>query len=412
MWATGEGNRLNVHGSVAFPHSLGLYYTAMSQYLGFWKFGDEYKVMGLAAFGKPNYYDQMRQLIHLLPGGQFRLDLNALVYHWGRERMFSDSFTKLFGPPRLEGEPLDDRRFADIAHSAQLVLEDACIHIAREAENRTHIRNLCLAGGVALNGCMIKRLREETHFENIHIPPSPDDAGTAVGCALLLSRLLANTSERVSCEAFTGPEYQDSACRDALEKSGIPFNQCYVPEVCAALEIASGKVVAWFQGRMEFGPRALGNRSILADPRIPSMKDWLNQKIKHRELFRPFAASIIEEQATQFFQLHHPAPYMIEVCDVKPEKQDVVPAITHVDGTCRPQTVNFSDNPKFWRLLKEFEKQTGIPLILNTSFNVAGSPIVCSPSQAIETFVSTGIDVLFLGDYVARKSDHSSDTTS
>lgn len=402
--AVGEGNHIHPLWTINYPHSLGSFYATVTQFLGFSPNADEYRVMGLAAYGKPTYYQQMQQLVTLLPNGQFRLDLSALVYHWGQERFFSDKFIRLFGPQRSGGDPLGDSRYADIARSAQLVLEDACLHIAREAAHRTGLRNLCLAGGVALNGAMVKRLREETPFEHIHIPPSPDDAGTAVGSALYLWHVLAGNHVRGTSGAFTGPAFSDSAIREALDEARLSSSRCSNPESLAAVAIASGQVVGWFQGRMEFGPRALGNRSILADPRDPSMKERINEKVKRRELFRPFAASVLEERANEYFQLGQSAPYMIELCNVRPEKRSVLPAITHVDGTSRPQTVNCRDNERFWRLLTEFEKRTGVPMVLNTSFNLAGDPIVCSPVQAVRTFLSSGIDVLFLGDYVVRKA--------
>jgi carbamoyltransferase len=423
MWATGEGHRLRVHGAIAFPHSLGMYYTALTQYLGFWKFGDEYKVMGLAAYGEPAYLDEFRRIVRGAGALGFRLGLEYFSHHrdgadmtWRESdktpslgRLFSDYLEQRLGPTRAADAPLEQHH-RNAAATLQARLEEVLFDLLRALYVRTGQKALCLAGGVAFNCVANGKLFDRTPFEQIYVQPAAGDAGLAVGAAYYVyHQVLAQPRSFVMDHAYWGPEFSAEQVRQALERSriaGSGFRIAVLPKEelikVAAKGIADGKILGWFQGRMEWGPRALGNRSILADPRRPEMKDLLNQRIKHREAFRPFAPSILEEHTSEYFERSHPSPFMTLAYPVRPEKRAVIPAPTHVDGTGRLQTVSRATNPLHWLLIREFAKITGVPVVLNTSFN-DNEPIVCSPEEALDCFLRTKMDVLVLGGTMVER---------
>jgi len=408
-----------------FPHSLGLFYMAITQYLGFEQYGDEYKVMGLAAFGKPEYLEAMRRIVRLKPKGRFELDLDYFVHHtegvnmtWTDGapiigRVFSDALIKLLGAPREKGEPLTARH-ENLAASLQAMYEEAFFHILNALYERTGLKALCLAGGCALNSVANGHIAARTPFEKIYIPPAPGDAGGAIGSAYAVWHARLHRPRSFILEtADWGPDYDALAMIHALEMRSDELQKarCGVEKIedeekrCrrTAEEVAAGKVVGWFQGRMEWGSRALGNRSIVADPRRPGMKEILNARIKRREAFRPFAPSVLEEAAGDYFVQATPSPFMTMTSEVKPEKRAAIVATTHVDETGRLQTVARRTQPLYWQLIKEFEHVTGVPVLLNTSFN-ENEPIVCQPSEALECFLRTRMDVLVMGPFVVTRS--------
>ncbi len=424
MWSTGRGPRMQIHGSIAFPHSLGIYYTALTQYIGFWKFGDEYKVMGLAAYGQPAYLDEFRKIVHATRGGiGFRLGLEYFSHQrkgpemtWREAdqtpvqgRLFSEYLEKRLGPARPASEPVEQRH-RDLAATMQAALEDTYLTMLNSLQRQTKQKNLCLAGGVAFNCVANGKIFDRTEFERVYVQPAAGDAGLSVGAAFFVQhQVLGAPRKFVMDHASWGPGYSLEDARRALEGRGISGTEIRVEELdesallkTTAQHIARGRVVGWFQGRQEWGPRALGNRSILADPRRPEMKDILNQRIKHRETFRPFAPSILEESTAEYFERTHPSPFMTFAYAVRPEKRAVIPAPTHVDGTARLQTVNRQANPLYWKLIKEFANQTGVPVLLNTSFN-ENEPIVLRPEEALDCFLRTKMDVLVLGNFILEK---------
>jgi len=402
----GEQNRIEIFKEQRFPHSLGLLYNAFTYYLGFQVNSDEYKVMGLAPYGKPVYADLiLDQLVSLKEDGSFQTNMDYFAYDYALS-MISRDFEKLFQmPPRLPAGPLTQKH-KDLAASIQKVTEEIMLKMAIQLERETRLENLCLSGGVALNCVANGRILRESGFKNLFIQPAAGDAGGAVGVAAYIHyALLNNQRDFVWEHAYWGPEYSNSEIEQFLNGRHLAYQKAReleLPALTAKL-LAQGKVIGWFQGRMEFGPRALGNRSILADPRNPHTKDRVNKKIKFREEFRPFAPAILEERAKDFFEIACPSPYMLLVAQVRPEKKNLIPAVTHLDGSARLQTVNQRQNPLFYSLLKEFEKQTGCPALLNTSFNLKGEPIVCSPLDAYSTFLRSGLDFLILGNCVLDK---------
>lgn len=420
MWGTGNGHTMQVRGDVAFPHSLGIYYTALTQYLGFWRFGDEFKVMGLGAFGQPAYMEEFRRIVRPARGVGFRLGLDYFLHQrQGAEmswrtgdqtpvlgRLFSDRLVKRLGPAREADQPLEGRH-RDIAATQQAALEEVLFAMLNELHRVTGMKNLCLAGGVAFNCAANGKIFRNTSFENVWVQPAAGDAGLAVGAAFYLyHQLLGRERQFVMNHAYWGPEFhpahvQEAIRRASLSEAGFRVRQMNEDELTkeAASLLAEGDIIGCFQGRMEWGPRALGNRSILADPRRAEMKDILNRRIKHREPFRPFAPSILEEAVNEYFDAPALSPFMQMAFPVKSEKRDVIPAATHVDGTGRLQTVNRAANPRFWALIDQFRRKTGVPVLLNTSFNES-EPIVCQPSEAVECFRRTQIDALVLGDFL------------
>jgi carbamoyltransferase len=415
-WGVGEGNRLSVLGETPFPHSLGVFYTAFTQYLGFPKYGDEYKVMGLASYGEPEHLEAMRKVVHG-DGVGYKLELEYFNHHregasmtWAGGApelgpLWGPGMVPAFGPARKDGsEPLEDRH-RNIAASLQKRLEEVELGMLRELHSKTGLTDLCLAGGVALNCVVNGKIFTDTPFRRVYIQPAANDAGTSVGAAYFVHhQLLGNRRDFVMDHTYLGPEFSDSEIRKAFEQSGAAFRQVSQADVIdkTASALADGKIVGWFQGRMEFGPRALGNRSILADPRRAEMKDILNARIKHREPFRPFAPSILEESTGDYFDQSHPSPFMTLTYNVRPDKLRTIPAPTHVDGTGRLQTVRRDQNQRYYDLIKAFQTRTGVPVLLNTSFN-ENEPICCTPEEAVGTFTRTKMDLLVVGDFYAEK---------
>ena len=402
----GKGSEIKVIKSVPRPNSLGIFYSILTQILGFQRDNDEYKVMGLASYGK-----QEVDLSWLLKfgGGEYRLNYEEYMVSVGpnqafpskQEGIYSDRLVQRLGLPRLKEEPLTQKHM-DLAFSAQKTLERAVIDLVSWLHEQTGSRNLCIAGGVGLNCVMNQRLLALPFVDRIYVQPAASDAGTAIGAALevLAERgVQPETMEHV----YTGPSFSDEEIEKALQSFKVSYRR--EEDVCrfAAEKLAQGCIVAWFQGAMEFGPRALGNRSILADPRDPAMKDRINATIKFREDFRPFAPAVLEESVEEYFSDGVKSPFMTLTFDVRREKQAQIASITHVDGTARIQTVSRETNPRFHCLISEFGKLSGVPMVINTSFNVKGQPIVCTPRDAVSTFFMTGMDHLVLGDYVLSK---------
>ncbi len=402
----GEDGRPAVLHSIPYPHSVGKLWETLTQYLGFRPNSGEGKVMGLAPYGRPALLDRFRDLVRLEPGGRFRLNLDYFDFHLGRERKFSDRFVRVFGPPRKPEGPLEPRH-EDLAYALQAVTEEILLALARVLHERTGSPRLVLAGGVALNSVANGRIQRETPFEEIFVQPSAGDAGAALGAAL---RVWHEVLDRGSAgrhrmeHAYLGPEFPPERMRAALLGKGLSPRTSEDVSREAAERLARGEILGWYQGRMEYGPRALGNRSILADPRRVEMKDILNARVKHREGFRPFAPLVTAEAAPDFFETGgREAPFMLRVFRVRPEKRELIPAVVHVDGTARVQTLRRSQNPRAYDLVARFGRLTGVPVVLNTSFNVRGEPIVCTPEDAVACYLGTGLDTLVLGDLVVSK---------
>jgi carbamoyltransferase len=417
MWASGEGNSIEVLGQVEYPHSTGIVYTATTQFLGFPHYGDEGKVMGLAPYGEPRYIAEFREIIRTEEGGQFRLNLDYFRHHaegvdmtWDGGspvigRIYSDEFIGTFGPARAPGASLTDRE-QDIAASLQLRLEEVGFHILNHLHEQTGLTDLGLAGGVAYNSVMNGKILLNTPFRRVFVQPAAGDSGTALGVCYQIYNGILNRERggEVMEGAYTGPEFSDNEIETELKISNLKSDIYSDSELTrrAAKDIADGLVVGWFQGRMEFGPRALGNRSIVVDPRRAEMKQILNDRIKKREPFRPFAPSILEEHTGDYFEQTHPAPTMLMVYQIKPERRAEIPAVTHVDGSGRLQTVSRTLNPRYYQLIDDFYRLTGVPVVLNTSFN-ENEPIVCTPRHAIDCFLKTKMDVLYLGNHAIRR---------
>jgi carbamoyltransferase len=416
MLAVGNGSKLEVLDRVLFPHSLGIFYTAVTQWLGFPHYGDEGKVMGLAPYGEPVYADRMRELVRP-DGGLFKLGLEYFTHHtrgvemtWADGspvigRIFSQRMEDLLGPARQPEEPVETHH-ENVARSLQAVLEETYLHLVNTLWERTHVPRLALAGGVALNAVANGRIIPETPFEDVYIQPAAGDSGTAVGAAFdVWHRVAGGSRGFVMGSADWGPAYDDQACAGAFAAAGVAATRLSDEELFpfVAQKIADGEVVGWFQGRMEFGPRALGQRSIVADPRRDDMKDILNARIKHREPFRPFAPSVLDDRVGEWFEQDYPSPFMVLVYKTRVEKREQIPAVNHVDDTGRVQSVEADRLPRYRKLIEAFDELTGVPILLNTSFN-ENEPIVMTPAQAIETFQKTRMDMLVLGNYVARRA--------
>jgi len=416
MWAMGEGNSINLLDQVEYPHSTGIVYTATTQFIGFPHYGDEGKVMGLAPYGRPRYIEEFRDIIRTEERGQFRLNLDYFRHHaegvdmtWDQGspiigRIFSDEFVQTFGPARERGGALTERE-QDIAASLQLRLEEVGFHVLNHLHEQTGLTDLGLSGGVAYNSVMNGKILLNTPFRRVYVQPAAGDSGTALGvCYEIHNGILKRGRGEVMLGAYTGPEFSNDEIQRELKSSGLVFETLSDDAVTkrAAQDIADGLVVGWFQGRMEFGPRALGNRSIVVDPRRADMKDILNDRIKKREPFRPFAPSVLEERTADYFEQSHPAPTMLMVYQVREERRAEIPAVTHVDGSGRLQTVTCEVNPRYYQLISDFNALTGVPVVLNTSFN-ENEPIVCTPRHAIDCFLKTRMDVLYLGNQVVRR---------
>jgi carbamoyltransferase len=425
MWAEGNKNSIQIIDKVSFPHSLGLFYLAITQYLGFNHYGDEYKVMGLASYGNPTQMDAMRHIVKLKPEGRFELDLDYFNHHskgvsmiWDGGaphigKVYSEELENLLGPSR-DQTSLIDKRHTDIAASLQQMYEDAFFHIIHTAYHQTENSALCLAGGCAMNSVANGKIFKQSPYRDLYIQAAAGDSGGALGAAFYLwHQILKNDRSFVMGHAYIGPEYSNDYIV-SLIKEKKPYMEakgCSITEyrdddsLCShtAKQIANGKVVGWFQGRMEWGPRALGNRSIVCDPRRPDIKEILNRKIKRRESFRPFAPSIVREAVADWFETDYDVPFMLQVFQIRSEKQGLIPAVTHVNGSGRLQTVTRSQNPRYYRLIKAFESMTGIPMVLNTSFN-ENEPVVCRPEEALDCFLRTDMDLVVLGNWVVESN--------
>lgn len=412
---------------VRFPHSLGLLYSTFTAFLGFEVNEGEYKVMGMAPYGEPKYLDEVYRLVDVADDGSLHLNLDYFTFHVSTRKSFGRKFTDLFGPPRgrddefftakthpdRDGEQARrNQRYADIAASIQRVTEEIVLKMVCHAHKLTGAENLCLAGGVALNSVANGRIVRETPFKQVFIQPAAGDPGGALGAALYAHHVLLKQPRKFTMEhAYWGAEYSGDLIKAALQTAGLKYRwiddeELLTDEIASGL--ARGDVVGWYQGRFEWGPRALGNRSILADPRREEMKETVNVKIKFREPFRPFAPVVLEERASDFFELPNPAGqcaarYMLLVSQIKEEKRKVIPAVTHVDGSGRLQTVRREWNPRYYRLIEKFGEATGVPVLLNTSFNLRGEPIVNTPENAISTFLRSGLDTLVMGNAVVEK---------
>ena len=406
-----KNNSISLTHDIRWPHSLGLFYSAFTYFLGFQVNEGEYKLMGLASYGKPKFYDEIiNNLIDVKDDGSIHLNMKYFAFTYDKV-MTNDKFAKLFGiDPRKKDEKAEQIHF-DIGASAQKVLEDILLKMANHVYDKFKIKNLCLGGGVGLNGVANYRILKESQFDNVHIPPSPGDAGSAVGCAQYLyhihhknKRIIEqDQSKTIQENVYVGPSYTNEEIQKFLDSENIIYEKLDNQQLLSktANLISDGNIVGWYQGKMEWGPRALGCRSILADPRKAEMKDILNEKIKHRESFRPFAPSILEEHVSEYFDIDRSSPYMLMVTHVK--KPDQIPAVTHVDGTGRLQTVHRNANPIYYDLINEFYKITGVPVVINTSMNVMGEPIVNTPKQAYQMIIKTDMDYLVMGNYLVKK---------
>jgi len=408
-WGIGDGNDIKLAQAIHFPHSLGLLYSAFTYYCGFKVNSGEYKLMGLAPNGKPKYtkliYDN---LIDVKPDGSFKLNRRYFAYEYGL-KMISNNFENLFGKPVLSSETLPHPQFyCDIAASVQQVAEEIILKIVNHVHKETKMDNLCMAGGVALNCVANGRIIRETKFKNLYIQPAAGDAGGAVGTAFYIyNTLLGNKRSFVMDKSYWGPSYTNKEIKTFLDENKIKYkffkSDSSLLKKTAQL-LKQQKIIGFFNGRMEWGPRALGGRSIIADPRNAKMKDILNVKIKHREPFRPFAPTVMEDKIQDWFEIDRPSPFMLLVAPVKKRKVKI-PAVTHVDSSARIQSVNKKQNPRYYRLIKEFYKLTSCPVIINTSFNIRGEPIVCTPKEAYNCFMGTDMDYLVLESFLIDKKD-------
>jgi carbamoyltransferase len=424
-WGLGRGSSLDVRHRTYFPHSLGVLYLAITQHLGFMGFGDEFKVMGLAPYGAPDFVDRIGQLVRLLPGGRFELDLSYFQHWSGKggmtwddgeprlERVFTHKLERLLGPARQREDALLPRHEA-LAASLQAVFERAAFHVLNAVHADTGASALCLAGGCAMNSVANGKVRAHTPFTEVFVQPASGDNGTALGAAYWVwNQILHRPRGFVMRHGYWGPSFEPEAMATAMaaRNADLRMQGCGIRtfdrradlSAWTAERIAAGQIVGWFQGRMEWGARALGNRSILADPRRADMREIINTKIKFREKFRPFAPSVLEEAYERYFVGAVPDPFMVQVYPVRPDQRAAIPAVTHVDGSGRIQTVSRETNPEYWELIQAFEERTGVPVLLNTSFN-ENEPIVLQPAEALDCFLRTQMDVLVLGPHVITKS--------
>ncbi len=414
MIATGSGNQIEVLDSVVYPHSAGIFYTSLTQYLGFPHYGDEYKVMGLAPYGEPKYLEELRQILIFKDNGLFELDTKFFTHakegvsmSWEGgdphiESIFSNELEKLLGPARKKGDELSQKH-KDIATSVQRLTEELIFHILNHLQKRTGLENVCIAGGVAQNSVANGKILERTSFKEVYIPSAGHDAGTAMGSALwLYNNDLKKDRLPAVYNAYTGYITNDQEIEETLKEAGVEYERLATPELIEQVTDAliNGSVIGWFHGRAEFGPRALGHRSIIVDPRRNDAKELLNSKIKRRESFRPFAPSILEEYVAEYFEKSDKVPFMEKVYPIKVEKHAEIPAVTHVDGTGRLQSVEKGD--RYYDLIERFRQKTGTPILLNTSFN-ENEPIVNTPKEALACYLRTQMDVLVLENYLITR---------
>jgi carbamoyltransferase len=423
MWGVARGNHIEVLGEIAFPHSLGIFYTAMTQYLGFPHYGDEYKVMGLAPYGQPSFLREMRDIVHV-ENGRFALNLDYFTHHTAGLDMtwqggsptigpvFSEKLVAALGPVRDARDPLEQRH-KDLAASMQAMFEEAYFALANALHEKTKLSALCLAGGCGYNSVANGLVFDRSPYRDLYIPAAAGDAGGAIGAAYWVwNETLHQPRGFVMDHAYWGPQYDDDAVDRAVaaRKQDLDDAHCTIERVlderalCArtAEQVAQGNVVGWFQGRMEWGPRALGNRSIVCDPRRANMKDILNQKIKRRESFRPFAPSILRDAVGDWFETNYDVPFMLQVYQIREEKRAQIPAVTHVNGSGRLQSVTEAQNPRYYHLIEAFRDATGIPIVLNTSFN-ENEPVVNNPAEALDCFLRTKMDLLVMGDLMIQR---------
>jgi len=424
-WGYGENEKISVDQKIYFPHSLGIFYQAMTQFLGFKNYGDEYKIMGLAPYGKPNYVNDLKKILLIQEKGVFKLNLDYFKFHkenfsyrWDNgkveiDNLYSNKLEELFGVERKKDEPLNQFH-KDLAHSTQKIYEEAFINILNNLYNKYQTDNLCIAGGCGMNSVANGKIKNQTKFKNIYIQPAAGDAGGSIGAAFATHFKNSNNKRLFQMKhAYWGTSFKDDEILECLNKNNqkIKDEICYFEKLTddqilnktVAKAISEGKVVGWFQGRMEWGPRALGNRSILADPRRKDMKDILNIKIKRRESFRPFAPSILREHVNDWFDNDDEVPFMMKVYQIKENKRSVIPAVTHTDGSGRLQTVYKETNQKYYNLINEFYKLTKVPILLNTSFN-ENEPIVSSPEEALSCFLRTKMDTLVMENYIIKRT--------
>jgi len=422
-WGVGNGTEIDIEERVYFPHSLGIFYQALTQYLGFPHYGDEYKVMGLAPYGEPKYLEQMREIVKLESDGSFKLNLDYFRHHkekidyeWENGSpsvgiLFSDKLIELLGPSRSPELPLEQYH-KDLARSIQAMYEEAFFHLLNTLHKKHGIDQLCIAGGCGMNSVANGKVTLQTPFKEIYVQSAAGDAGGAIGAAYAVWHELGGARGPIMDHAYWGPEAADAEIEKLLQARSeeISAQHCVVKkysdeaQLCKkiAVNVADGQVIGWFQGRMEWGPRALGNRSIVCDPRRADMKDVLNLKIKRRESFRPFAPSILRESVSEWFELDGEVPFMMQVYQIRAEQRSKIPAVCHVDGSGRLQTVYVKTNPRYYHLIKEFNAITGVPMVLNTSFN-ENEPVVCTPLEALDCFLRTKMDCLVLGDWVVER---------
>ena len=408
-WATttfgrGQGRKIQILKEIRYPDSLGLLYSAITSYLGFKANRGEGKVMALASYGKPRYMEKMKEIVMVKPDGSFRLDSRYFGFNKGR-KMYSRRFLRAFGAERTPESEINERH-CDIAATLQALIEEVVLSMARNIHDETRLDNLCLAGGLFLNCVVNHRILEETPFKRVFIQPASGDSGGAMGAACYAYHVLFDKPrEYVMENAYLGPEFSDTQIKRTLSSSRFKFQTLDEISLCRkiAQALLQNRIVGWFQGRMEFGPRALGNRSILANPCNPETKDILNSRVKKRESFRPFAPVVLEEKAAEYFELQDHSPFMLLAPRVREDKKAVIPAVTHVDGTARVQTLTQRQNPLLYSLIKDFEAISGVPVLVNTSLNLRGEPIVCSPEDALSCFERSGMDILVLGNCIVEK---------
>lgn len=430
-WSTGSENQIELTGEIRFPHSLGLLYSAFTAFLGFEVNEGEYKVMGMAPYGQPKYMDQVSKVVRVSDDGSFRLSMDYFSFYHSTEQTYNQKFADLFGPararesefftqtthPKRDHPQWDDRtaeqnqKYADIAASIQRVTEEILLKMANHAHKVTGLKKLCMAGGVSLNSVGNGRILRETPFEELFIQPAAGDSGGALGAALYTYHVLLKKPRKFVLEhCYWGEEYSTGAVSDLIRREGLIYEEYDDEERlldCVVERLTHGQVAGWFQGRFEWGPRALGNRSILADPRRGEMKAIVNSKIKFREPFRPFAPVILEERASEYLDLanpekHYPARFMLLVAPIRQEKREVIPAVNHL-GTGRLQTIRRDLNPRYYRMVEKFGQATGVPVLMNTSYNLRGEPIVASPENALSTFNRSGLDLLVMDNFLVSK---------
>lgn len=423
-WGEGNGSNVAIDGRVFFPHSLGIFYMAMTQYLGFPYWGDEYKVMGLAPYGSPTFMDEMKEIVQLNSDGSFSLNLKFFRHHQDKleewhggiphvNQIYTDTLEDLLGKARNKSDKVTQRH-KDLARSMQAMYEEAFFHLLNTLHERQRLDNLALAGGCAMNSVANGKIYRNTPFKKVYIQSAAGDAGGAIGSAYAVWHRLGGQRNFMMSHSYWGPSYDNDSIRVVLgeKKEELVAQDCDIEnlssedELCVrtARAISEGKVIGWFQGRMEWGPRALGNRSILGDPRRSDMKDILNLKIKRRESFRPFAPSILRESVADWFEEDGDVPFMMQVFQIRESRRPLIPAVTHVDGSGRLQTVCKESNARYYKLISAFSEITGVPIVLNTSFN-ENEPVVCQPIEALDCFLRTKMDVLVLGDFfIERRS--------